>query len=345
MSQVQILVGAAPNDGNGDPIRDAFIKANLNATDAETRLTDLAKKYDFEDWDNTETYIADQDVVWFTGNPYRCIVNTLAGQSPTTTPASWEIITLTASEIKTLYESNADTNAFTDSKDSSLTSHLASTANPHGVTKDQVGLSNVNNIKTNLIGTDDPDADNDTTEGYSLGSTWMNIVTSNAFICVSNLTAAAVWIEITNLTDAEIKTAYENNADTNAYTDNEKAKVQKGLVDASLAANLPTADLDGDEWLVSVAGNFQASALIIPAGAYFEIGARIKWNVANGKWYKIETTNHQTQNGLAGSTVEVAYFTAANPSPVDNTFWIRNEGGQLFFEARVAGATKSVELA
>ena len=111
------------------------------------------------------------------------------------------LLALSDSEIKTAYENNADTNAFTDTLSADLINHLANTADPHAVTKDQVGLSYVNNIKTNLVGTSDPDADNDTTEGYSLGSTWLNLATSNAFLCVSNLTAAAVWVETTNLTD------------------------------------------------------------------------------------------------------------------------------------------------
>lgn len=38
MAQQQIGIGAAPNDGLGDPLRTAFTKVNSNATDAETRL-------------------------------------------------------------------------------------------------------------------------------------------------------------------------------------------------------------------------------------------------------------------------------------------------------------------
>jgi len=38
MAQEQINVGGAANDGNGDALRDAFIKANLNFTDSETRF-------------------------------------------------------------------------------------------------------------------------------------------------------------------------------------------------------------------------------------------------------------------------------------------------------------------
>lgn len=38
MAQQQINIGAAPNDGNGETLRDAFGKVNANAQDAENRL-------------------------------------------------------------------------------------------------------------------------------------------------------------------------------------------------------------------------------------------------------------------------------------------------------------------
>lgn len=38
MTQQQTNIGAAPNDGTGDTLRDAFITVNANATDAENRL-------------------------------------------------------------------------------------------------------------------------------------------------------------------------------------------------------------------------------------------------------------------------------------------------------------------
>lgn len=89
---------------------------------------------------------------------------------------------LQPSAIKEAYESNSDTNAFTDAektklsgiepgaqvnkvtsvdgkigdvnlsssyepKNSNIQAHISSVSNPHGVTKAQVGLSNVDNVK------------------------------------------------------------------------------------------------------------------------------------------------------------------------------------------------------
>jgi hypothetical protein len=55
---------------------------------------------------------------------------------------------MTDSEIKTAYENNANTNAFTDANVTELTTsynHTSLTNNPHNVTKAQVGLGNVDN--------------------------------------------------------------------------------------------------------------------------------------------------------------------------------------------------------
>lgn len=86
--------------------------------------------------------------------------------------------TLTAEGIKTAYESNADTNAFTDAEKSKL----------EGITAD---------AQPNKV------------EDVQLNGT-------------SVLDAAT---KIANVTAADIKTAYESNADTNAFTDADKAKL------------------------------------------------------------------------------------------------------------------------
>lgn len=76
---------------------------------------------------------------------------------------------------------------------SALDSHIASTSNPHSTTKTHVGLSEVPNLKQNLAATVDPDADNDSTEGYAIGSKWINIVQDTVWFCVNASPSSAVW--------------------------------------------------------------------------------------------------------------------------------------------------------
>lgn len=79
-----------------------------------------------------------------------------------------------------------------------LSAHVTNTANPHSVTKAQVGLGNVQDIKVNLSATADPAAANDNTQGYATGSTWINTVNGKQFVAVSVATGAAVWKDLTN---------------------------------------------------------------------------------------------------------------------------------------------------
>lgn len=44
----------------------------------------------------------------------------------------------------------------------------------------------------------DPVPGNDSNQGYSIGSIWVNISTDNAFLCVSNTSNNAVWLNLTD---------------------------------------------------------------------------------------------------------------------------------------------------
>jgi len=68
--------------------------------------------------------------------------------------------------------------------------------------------------------------------------------------------------------------------------------ILKGTVDATLAANLPASPVGGDAYRVSVAGDFEGSALIHPAGSYFDIGNYVVWNAIAGDWDKIDNTEN-----------------------------------------------------
>ena len=79
-----------------------------------------------------------------------------------------------------------------------IDTHLASTSNPHSVTKSQVGLGEVANLKVNLVATAAPTVNNDTSEGYSVGSRWVDVTGDKEYVCLDDTDGAAVWIETTN---------------------------------------------------------------------------------------------------------------------------------------------------
>lgn len=55
------------------------------------------------------------------------------------------------------------------------------------------GNSSPSSLKTNLSATSDPTASNDGTQGYSVGSFWINTMDQGIFFCAFNGTGAAVW--------------------------------------------------------------------------------------------------------------------------------------------------------
>ena len=77
------------------------------------------------------------------------------------------------------------------------TTHRGLTTNPHSVTKTQVSLGNVENIKVNLIATTDPGITNDSASGYGVLSRWANITLDKEFVCLDASVGAAVWTETT----------------------------------------------------------------------------------------------------------------------------------------------------
>ena len=66
--------------------------------------------------------------------------------------------------------------------------------------KNNVALDNVENLKVNLVAVIPPTASNDDTEGYSVGSRWIDLATDRSYICLDCPTAAAVWKETTTAT-------------------------------------------------------------------------------------------------------------------------------------------------
>jgi len=76
--------------------------------------------------------------------------------------------------------------------------HDVRTDNPHGVTKTQVGLGNVADLKVNLVATTNPGVSDDDASGYAIGSTWINTTTKEEFSCMDASTGAADWKSTTS---------------------------------------------------------------------------------------------------------------------------------------------------
>ena len=74
-----------------------------------------------------------------------------------------------------------------------IDSHIANVTNPHSVSKAQLGLGNVTDIKNNLGGTTAPTSSDDSGSGYSVGSRWLDTTNDISYTCLDASGSSAVW--------------------------------------------------------------------------------------------------------------------------------------------------------
>lgn len=60
----------------------------------------------------------------------------------------------------------------------------------------RVSRSRNDGIKSNLQATTNPGSQDDSTERYEIGSTWLNVVTDQLWICTDSRANFAVWREV-----------------------------------------------------------------------------------------------------------------------------------------------------
>ncbi len=78
----------------------------------------------------------------------------------------------------------------------------------------------------------DPAVTDDVTDGYGVGSVWVNVTGDKGFVCVDATTNTAVWIEIT-----------QQNTDTQRTYETSTANIKmNGTVSVGASANVPRAD-------------------------------------------------------------------------------------------------------
>lgn len=159
--------------------------------------------------------------------------------------------------------------------------HFTDTNNPHSVTKTQVGLSNVQNIKMNFSATTDPTATDDNSQGYDIGSQWINVNGGKSFICTSNTIFLAIWKETT--VGDEVNTVSNiGTAGVGLYKDSIGNDLRFKKINAGSDKVTVTDDTDNDEVDIDIVpGNISHLQLAhIGTNSHAQIDAHIS-NVTN----------------------------------------------------------------
>jgi len=121
-----------------------------------------------------------------------------------------------------LYYTEGRVSANTDV--TNATAHLTNSSNPHSFTKAQVGLSNVANLKVKLDATANPTVNDDSSNGYAVGSRWINVNADREWVCLDASNTAAVWTETTVADHINLQ-----NVGTNTH-----AQIDSHIADATL---------------------------------------------------------------------------------------------------------------
>jgi len=122
----------------------------------------------------------------------------IANQDDPSLVGHWTVLqtNLDAASIKTLYESNSNTNAYPDADVAVVAAALVdgdfSGANGE---MQKTGSGTYSTIKCDFAATADPDANYDNTAGWAVGSRIINVNNDTVWTCVDASTAAALWTE------------------------------------------------------------------------------------------------------------------------------------------------------
>lgn len=150
-------------------------------------------------------------------------------------------------------------------------------------------------LQNNFIATTDPAVTDDTTEGYSIGSVWINTTADEAYRCVDNTDGAAVWVK-TTLSADELATV----AITGDYEDlANKPSVPDELID--LDTTVTGSELNA---LKTKVDGIEASADVTDAGNVGAVNA-----AATSKATPVNADSFPIVDSAAGNVIKRLTFT------------------------------------
>ncbi len=116
-------------------------------------------------------------------------------------------------------------------------------------------------VKNNYNATIDPTVNDDSEDGYSVRSTWINITLDTAYVCLDTTTGAAKWEKISGLASHEDKKMpHDNIPYANIYLSAHKSipnnETTKIAFNATRKDNDVMADLANHQFIIKTAGTY-----------------------------------------------------------------------------------------
>ncbi len=207
---------------------------------------------------------------------------------------------------------------------STVTSHIGNTSNPHNVTKAQVGLSEVPNLKQNLTSNNNPTNSDDNTLGYAVGSVWINVAARKSFICLNSGTGVATWIETTNLPQPVFGNNY-----TVAESPGESSTL---LTTFQTKVTLITGALNGTyrlQWSCATRNDKKRGEIqLFNATTGLAIGSTLSWE--SGSLSERITLGGSSNIVLSGTSQDISIRYRALDTPVSFTQYISDARIEFF---------------
>jgi len=185
-----------------------------------------------------------------------------------------------------------------------IDTHIASVANPHAVTKAQVGLGNVANTLSNFAAAVDPTVAADSSAGYSIGSQWLNTTDDVSFICLDASVGAAVW----KITSQRVYTATS-----------ETSTMLVGTATVTLLAGMSITPAAGT-YLALFSGNFGFSDQAAVYRIALFVGGVTGTHIA-GSIRTFDPSNNANNNGLSLWTMATQAIVTTNGSQAVEIGW------------------------